>query len=222
MIRKLMSWGAIIATALTLVCIPAQAFVNGGFETGNLDGWSSIGNVAVGHIFSGEPALEGSYLARLSTDTTQLVAGIESSLGLGEDMLKGWGATGGSAIWQTITVGDGGSFEFDYRFRSPEFMPFNDFSFVAVLGEYSGVSELSSVATVGGTGDSYWQHWSCSLPAGTYTVGIGVVNIIDTSGASTLLVDGARSTTPAVPEPASIVLAILGISAGGVLRRPRK
>ena len=61
-----------------------------------------------------------------------------------------------------------------------------------------------------------FQTFSCTIQtAGTYTLGVGAVNVGDTSVEFGLLVDNFVLTSAAVPEPSSLFLS--GIGALGLL-----
>jgi len=145
---------------------PNPTIINGGFETGNFSGWTTLGDTSIETSAYGSGPTEGTFQALLSTgeatvsdsvqgfarpDSTVLTGGtivpasaLETFLGLAPGSLDNLGngdATEGSAIKQTFTANAGDVLTFDWNFLTNEGTPssFNDFSFVSL----SQLSELA-------------------------------------------------------------------------------
>jgi hypothetical protein len=198
----------IVKLTLATLSVSASAFasaniVNGDFATGDLTGWSSVGNVGV-----------SSNVAGLITNYAS-ADDVAALLGTTHDALNNVGgvtATIGSAIAQTFTMDKDGSVSFTWAHNSGDYMPFNDFSVVSIDGN---LTLLSNVASTGNFGSTGWKTSTFSLSAGTHTIGFGIVNALDGSVDSNLQIAGVQ----AVPEPMSMVA--LATGAAALLRRRR-
>ena len=148
-----------------------------------------------------------------------LRANLEAFLGLSAGSLDGLGngtTTTGSALSQAFVANAGDVVTFQWDFLTNEDTPsaHNDFSFVNILSLQTLADTnfpnfiSSNTSFLSETG---FQNFSYTIPtAGTYTLGVGVVNVGDTSVESGLLVDDFVVTTAAVPEPGSPVLLVIG------------
>jgi hypothetical protein len=229
------------ATTLGLTAArPASAsFVNGGFETGNFTGWTTLGNTSVGgptlaYGTSITPP-EGAFQARLDTGGNFGATTIETALGLTPGSLGAIASDttfSGSAIYQSVTVAAGDTLSFLYNFGTNEAIPSiinNDFSFVSITPTVGATLLLDTRTIVPQTSTSQSGYLTYSYQftaGGTYKVGVGVLNVGDNDNdfLSSLFVDDFRITpgqvTPnAVPAPAGLVLGLLGVPALGLLRR---
>ncbi len=143
-------------------------------------------------------------------------------------------ATQGSAIEQTFTAKAGDILTFDWDFLTDEVLPpvpFSDFSFVSINSQSDGsisyLSELADITTVTSAisatrffKETGFHTFSFNIPTtGTYTLGLGVTNVGDTTLDSGLLVDNVKLTS--VPEPTSVfsVLVFGALGTGSVLKR---
>lgn len=207
-------------------CGEAKAgFINGGFETGDFTGWSTIGSASIQTDAFGAGPPQGNYQAFLSNGTGAVSsANLESFLGLSAGSLDALGngtTTTGSGLSQSITANAGDVVTFQWDFLTNEDTPStnNDFSFVSIkslqtLADTNYPNFISSNTSF--LSETGFQTFSYTIPtAGTYKVGVGVVNVGDTSVESGLLVDNFVLTASAVPEPGSLVLG--GLGALGVL-----
>ena len=115
--RRIKKLRTAVVAASFAVCVASGAdaslILNGGFETGDFTGWSTIGVTSIETAGFGTAPAEGTFQALMTTNDSFAVsdATIEDFLGLTAgslDTLVGADATDGSAIKQTVsgTVGD--------------------------------------------------------------------------------------------------------------------
>jgi hypothetical protein len=201
---------------------------NGGFESGDFSGWSSIGDASIATSLIGTAPSEGSYQAFLTTTSdfgdfnnfsgsdAAPVMTIESFLGLPNGSL-GSGYEG-SAIRTTFSGNAGDLLQFDFNFLTTE-TTVPDFAFVTLVSTAFLTDALSATLTPSAvpldpiflvdTTETGYLTYSIVLPAsGPFTLGIGVLDDNDEFNPSALLVDNVRLT--AVPEPASLSLILVG------------
>jgi Ca2+-binding RTX toxin-like protein len=172
-----------------------------GFESGNFTNWATLGNASIQTAAFGTPPTEGNFQALITTASPAVSdAALENFLGLNAgaiDALGNGNATEGSALkLNTITVQAGEVVSFDWDFLTDEGTPsfFNDFAFVSItpalvseLADTSSVFALSPTPFNQETGYQTFEYKFTT--AGTYTVGVGVVDVGDTVVDSGLLVD---------------------------------
>lgn len=139
---------------------------------------------------------------------------IESFLGLSSGSLDGLGdgpVANGSAIQTTFTATAGQVLSFQYQFLTNEDTSsplnlVNDFAFVTLNSQ-----DPSSLADVAGTafsisstpfnlGSAILDFSMTLATAGSYTLGIGVVNVTDDTYPSGLLVDNLRLDSTMLPN----------------------
>lgn len=222
----------ILATVAVLLGGAGQVkagFVNAGFETGNFTGWQTAGDTSVqGTIFGINP-VGGSYQALLTTlpsgsgDALQSYSGTPSAsasalnafLGATLPANAAGPATEGSAIKQTVTLTAGESISFWYNYLTNEDAGSgHDYSFVSINGSITTLADSASTlvpATPDGNGNfsqqtKYQQFTLIAPTAGSYTIGVGVVDTGDTFGNSGLLVDNFAPPAAAVPAPSGLAL----------------
>lgn len=149
--------------------------------------------------------LQSSAFAQSISSDTQL----EGFLGLTPGTLDGLGngdATEGSAIKQTFSGTAGQIVTLDWNFLTNESTPaglYNDFAFISVfpLGGTSTLADTNSSSFLQGSNTRFnnetgFNTFSYQLPAnGTYTVGLGVVDVSDRILNSGLLVDNVNVGT---------------------------
>jgi len=219
--------------------------INGGFETGDFTGWTTLGETSIETSAFGSGPTQGTSQASLSTAGATFESSIiEEFLGLEIGSLTNFGipldpfrlpngdpfpggiATQGSAIRQTFTANAGNILTFDWNFLTNEtalFPALNDFSFVSI----SSLQDLASTTFPAVISpmtrffqETGFQPFSFTIPTtGTYTLGIGVTDWRDTTKDSVLLVDNVQLAS--VPEPTSTLglLAFGALGAGSVLKR---
>ena len=195
--------------AVTFGIVPgAHAISNPGFETGDITGWTiSGGSAAVVPSHAGNSSVyspvEGSFLLALTAGAawSPTVASQVLSLGAG-DMLSGYAA-----------------------FAAHDYLPYNDFAKVEIMGP-AGVSTpfFSDVSIVGNYGDGPWTPWSWTAPtSGLYTLAYSVTNMYDAGFSSHGLFDATPQLVGAeVPEPATGLLFISGLVGIGLWRWSRR
>jgi hypothetical protein len=195
------------------VSAPSQAFViNGGFES-SLSDWSRAGDVSVTGTFSGFTPPQGSSQALLNTgsedDTEpnfQIAASavgvdtLESFLGLAIGDLGADAQSGaGLKTANSFTLSNSGFLTFQYRFLVEPTQA--DFAVLVLNGTATTLSSSQFTS-------------STFLSAGTYSLGFGVVNVVDFNGPSQLLVDNVAFTPnnsgAAVPVPPSLLTTLAG------------
>lgn len=152
---------------------------NGGFETGDLSGWSlsvppggSAG--ATGSAFGYGP-VDGSYFALLKTN----------------------GPGSYTTAAQTFTVNAGDKIAGWAFFKTGDYWPYNDNAHVAIWQGSTHVATvfLADVGIVGDNGSTPWTYWEHIFTAGgTYTVQARVANAFDSGFDSYMGLDAAVLT----------------------------
>lgn len=211
--------------------------VNGGFESGNFTGWTTLGSTSIETKKNGSNPTQGNSQALLSTGGATFDAPIiDKLLALKDTSLNNFGKGGvtkGSAIQQKFTAKAGDSLSFDWNFLTNEVLPpviFSDFSFVSITSSDNSVNSLLELADVTKATlefpqteffkETGFRTFSFKLPTtGTYTLGVGVIDVGDSNIDSGLLVDNFKSTS--VPEPTN-QLSLLGFSTLLLLKFWRK
>lgn len=224
------------------------ALVNQGFETPGLVGWTTLGSVvATGSTnvttFDGTNwtvNADGTLMAQMqsagaSQGAVEAFLGIApGSLSAGNANPSGGSLTNGSAIFQDFAGLAGDTVTMFWNYVATDYIPFNDPSYAVISGTDEDISVLASIhglgTTVGTSGNSGWQEFTYVLPAaGNYKLGFATFNDKDTILNSYLHLDGQAGTctpncpSPTVPEPFSIALLGMGVTAVAVrsVRRRR-
>ncbi|MBD2072891.1 DVUA0089 family protein [Phormidium sp. FACHB-592] len=132
---------------------------------------------------------------------------LESFLGLAANTLTGLGngtATEGSALrasFNVPAVGVGDTAQFDWNFITSDVAPYNDFSFVTLTGPDTNIVNTLRSRSASPSTSPFQQT---ALAPGRYTLGIGVVDVLDASVDSRIDVSNivptlTRSTDPDAP-----------------------
>jgi hypothetical protein len=120
----------------------------------------------------------------------------------------------GSAYRQSLTAAAGSTFSFSWTLNTDAFdAKFTDRAFAVINGN---VLTLGSVAA--GTVSGRFSHTFAT--AGLYTVSLGVVDVNDTTGISSLSVSNVNVS--AVPEPETYALLLAGLGLMGAVARKRR
>lgn len=244
------SKAALVTCALASFSVQAAPiiFTNPGFETGNLNGWNTLGTVVatpstsvttfdstVWSIFAAGTTMAQLNASGVSIDT------IESTLGIASGTLNalntnpnGGNLTNGSALYQSFSANAGDTLSFAWNYVATDYIPFNDPAFAVLIG--SGGADVTVLASihglgvaVGTSGNSGWQTFSATLAAaGDYTLAFVTTNDKDTVLSSVLHIDDTPGTCDpdcppinGVPEPGVLALLGLGLLGLGYSRRLR-
>lgn len=197
---------------------------NKSFETGNFDGWENIGQATIQNSDFGVAPTDGIYQAVLETLDSELaseVTDLENFLFLSSGNLTSLNASEGSALKREITVNAGDILKFDWNFltNENENETYNDFAFLSIssletLADTFTPSIFSFSSLSKETG--YQTYTYTFQNAGTYTLGLGVVDVGDNAVNSALLVDNFQLYTDSqsVPEPNGIFASIITLGFG--------
>jgi subtilisin-like proprotein convertase family protein len=176
---------------------PAGLAPNGGFEDGGATNWSLYG---AGTTAVSLPPTEGSYALTLTTAGGLDPATLDSDLGLAAGTLEGFNTGNGSALARTITVRAGDAVSFDWAFISnDDGGTYDDSAFVSI----TPVSPEGVNATIledidsGLPRSTYHTFTHTFTQSGTYLLGVGVINVGDSSVDSQVVVDNMRLGTNA-------------------------
>lgn len=214
LIKQTFTAAAIVVSLGTLAAKPSQAAVID-FST-----WNSTGSVS--NVGNGQVNLE-------TTNGTIADGPLQSVLGLNPtDLDIGGEALQGSAVTNNITVAAGDKLNFSYNFLTDEtttpapFTPLNDFAFVSIDGVVQKLADFND-ATNGSTSfdsETGLTNFSRTFAnAGTFQVGLGVVDVDDFSNPSALQITNAE--VEPVPEPTTILGAFVAGGFGAMFRRKR-
>lgn len=186
--------------------------VNGGFESSDFTGWTTIGEVTIEDSGVGSAPTEGTAQALLLTGGAVFYDSIiEEFLGLALGSLDNFingDATQGSAIRQTFQAEAGDILTIDWNLLTNEEVPpiLNDFSFVSITPLLEpddttsetidinlltdAISPLLVPSSTTFIEESGFQTSAFVIQeSGTYTLGLGVAHLLDETLDSALLID---------------------------------
>jgi hypothetical protein len=200
---KKLTLGIFAAALAAFAGAASSTLVNGGFETGDLTGWTAStpgGSAsAVNSGAGGITPVEGSWMGEVvagNADTNQTLSQT-FNMDVG-DILTGWA--------NFFNAENTNSF-------------FNDVGFVDLIDPLAVVHNLffADTTTTPGSSALGWTPISYqATTAGAHTVVAGVRNVNDPIASSSTYVDGLT-----VPAPASLALVALGLAGLGFGRRRR-
>ena len=227
----------VITAAATLALSAPVLAQNFGFESGDLTGWGSAGDVIVTTSVTIDPntadPTEGKYEAVLFSDGDVTPEQAETLLNLTPGSIQGATSvtlTTGSVIYRDIYLpGDYPLNSNDFNFLAGDYLPFDDTAFVT-LTPFDLALPIASISGVGDFGTTGWQNAGFfGIPAGNYRLGFAIFNGLDTLGTSGLALDNFQGYTDAgvgvVPEPGAVATSIIlfgGLGLGLVQARRRK
>ena len=212
MLKKvLIATAGTIGIAITNVNVAQASIDNGGFEKGDFTGWQTLGVTSVKTGAFGTAPVEGTYQGLATTGFGSVSdTAIESALGLDAgtlDSISTGNATEGSLIYQTFTIDKKSILELEFNLLTKETTPtfWNDFAFISLVSTHNMADTHSQFVSsfTPFYEETGFQTYSENLDAGTYTLGIGVLDTNDKMVISGILVDNV--TVMPVPEPTFIL-----------------
>lgn len=237
---------ALLTFTLFVSTAHASLITNGGFESGNFTGWSTIGDTLVVNgsfgvtpaggtyqalITNGPSPSSGSFSGNNSVDVTSIVYNpLDPFLGLPIGSVKQFSnaighflAFEGSAIQQSFTANAGSILSFKWNYLTDEGLPI-DFAFAVLDGSLILLADSSTTQPGSGTLFAYesgYHTFATTLTgSGTHQIAIGVVDTGDPAVNSGVLLDDF--TIRALPEPGTLLLLISGLACLCTLHRTRK
>ncbi|MBD2022847.1 DUF4347 domain-containing protein, partial [Leptolyngbya sp. FACHB-711] len=178
---------------------------NSSFESGDFRDWTTMGNVGIQTSQFGVSPTQGNFQALMTTDSGSVSdSSLENFLWLSTgtlDRIAGGNATEGSAIKQTITVQANDQITFNWNFLNGEVQnsTYRDFAFVSIdsVGAFKLADTFSSsFSSTIGLQTGYQTFSYIFSTAGTYTIGVGVLDFGDMAVSSKLLVDSFAILKP--------------------------
>jgi PEP-CTERM motif len=231
--------GLAAVSAFAVFCTSANAapavLVNQGYESG-LAGWTSSGDVTATSDSSVINNNGEWIIAPYQTQMAQLNSNsidapdLDTFFGLDAgtidaiDAAVGGDVANGAGIQQSFTGLSGETVTQFWDYVARDYAPYNDPAFVVINGQVTTLASIHNGGIeVGDFGHSGWQSFSYTLPAdGTYTIGFGVVNTLDTVLDGALFLDnqaGDARLIPAIPEPETYAMLVAGLGLLGFMAK---
>jgi len=208
---------SLLGLGMLLASAPAQAL--------DLTTWTSTGDVSaatnqstITNAFLGD---DGAINFNVSPNTPVSTNALENFLGLAPGAL-GTTPQEGSAIKQTFTAQAGDQISFNWNFFTNEVTGgFPDYAFVTVNSAINTLATIANATTPSSpfafqTGVNAFSYTFNT--AGTYTIGIGVVDDTDVATSSALQIGNASSTATVVPTPA-LLPGLIGFGVAALRKR---
>lgn len=192
--NRRLGWYAALTLMLAHTAVARGGLVNEGFETGDLTGWTAVLN-------GGSATVITDHIGDLGV----LYHPPERNYQL---KIMGGGANVWQTVSQSVSLTAGQKLEGYAAFDWHDYAPFYDETRVRILD--SGLSELAVPYSHDGVGlpnyaDHDVEYWSWIAPAdGLYILEYSARNTLDGALTSVALFDSA------IPEPTTLVLALLG------------
>lgn len=227
----------VLALALSAISSLALAdvTVNDGFENG-LGAWSVFGTAStVGTSAATEGSKVG--LVHATEGGADNAAQLQAFVGVFGDNLRPQpdssdAFAGGSAISQSFNAKKGDLVSFDWRFVTNELQPLStDFSFVVLNGKATVLMDRTSSLPIGAgvldfESSTDWRRMTLVADHdGINTVSFGVMQTLDTSFSSAMVVDKFEvnpGATAPVPEPETYAMMLAGLGLLAAVARRRK
>lgn len=224
---------AAVCSAAALATVPALALTNGDFSGGTA-GWSTAGDVSAAYselilstatadLEDDAPLAAGLLNVSGTSALDNWLGGLDDAAGVAPGLLGNGAAYEGSAAWQSFAVQAGDRLSLRYKLQTADAL-FADLAFVAFGGQAytlaTGDQAVLPTSAAHHLGETGWLTWSHTFTeAGTVRLALGVADIGDASGTSTLRVDGVQVTP--VPEPQALAMMLAGLGVMALLRRRR-
>lgn len=204
---KSLTVATVIATLMAASAAHADVLINGGFETGDLTGWTTSTNStgSVNVVTSTNDFNFNPYLPTQGNFFAVVTAGDQSVY---------------TTLSQTFTVTTRSSVTGNTAFLGSDVLPHNDDGYVKLIGA-GGTQTLfaASIGSVGAFQSTGWQSFGTIVDAGTYTLQFGVENIGDNLLSSQVLADNVA--VAAVPEASTWAMLLVGFAGLGVVATRR-
>jgi hypothetical protein len=206
----------LLGLSVLLATSPAQAL--------DLTGWSKTGDVSVagsgGSVTNAFPGDDGVINFNVSPTAPADINALESFLNLSPNTLSS-DFVEGSAIKQTFNAQAGDTFSFNWNFFTNE--PANgspDYAFVTINSSVNVLATIAQALTPSSpfTRQTGISAFSYTFPtAGSYQIGIGLIDSNDTVTSSALSL-GNASYTSVIPTPA-LLPGLIGFGVAALRKR---
>lgn len=229
------------------------AIINGNFNAG-LNNWDASGDASVfsgqALLTTASSVNEDDFPTtgtpfNFSGDDVVDIANLETFLGVDPFALDPtnslFGAFEGSAIKQTFTANAGDSIDFDWNFLTNEDSSSasfsNDTAFVTLVNNTDNTAQVMNLAdlsnslnasssSLGFDNETPTNNFGQALSPGDYTLGLTVVDDLDSTVSSALQVDNVKivrdGDPQATPEPTTILALLTTVFAGSLVKTKKQ